>query len=383
LLKILVVPDKFKGCLSSQEAASLISQAFEKAGHEVVTSPLADGGEGTVEAVLSAVKGTKKTVQVQDPLGRNIKSFLGTYLDADCLPAKTAQECPQTAVIEMAAASGLQLLSGSEQNPLITSTFGTGQLIEAALNERVSKIIIGVGGSATNDGGMGAAAALGALLLDDNGQALKPIGENLIKVNDYDLSGVDERIARTEITVATDVGNPFYGSDGAAFVYGPQKGANEEQVKELDDGLKNLADIIKEKSGLDLQVLKGSGAAGGLAGGLVAFLGAKITPGTQLICELLNLEEKVKKVDLVVTGEGRVDEQTLYGKAPSGVINLAKKYDKKIVMICGQLGEGSEKLEQAGIKLYPLANNVYEAEQCIIDPKPAIKKAVQEIIKDV
>lgn len=381
-MKILVVPDKFKGCLSSLEAASLIGEAFQKAGHEVITSPLADGGEGTVDAVLAATGGVKRNLMVEDPLGRNINSFWG-LTTAGLSPDQSSGDCLQTAVIEMAAASGLYLLAKSEQNPMKTSTFGTGQLIKAALDEKVARITIGVGGSATNDGGMGAAAALGARFFDSGNQLLKPIGENLIKVRDYDLSGLDERITGTEITVATDVGNLFYGPEGAAFVYGPQKGASEEQVKELDDGLKNLASIVKQKRGLDLQAIKGSGAAGGLAGGLVAFLGAKITPGTQFIIELLKLEEKVREADLVVTGEGKIDEQTLYGKAPSGVINLAKKHNKKIVLICGQLGEGYEKLAEAGIKLFPLAKNVYEAEQCIIDPKLAIKNAVQKVIKDV
>lgn len=380
-MKVLVVPDKFKGCLTSKEAASVISDAFAKEGHQVVVSPLADGGEGTVDAVLLAAGGQKKFATVKDPLGRKIESFFGLLKN-------------NTAIIEMVAASGLHLLSESEKTPLRTSTYGTGQLIKAASNYLVGdcpptnrtgtvpipKIIIGVGGSATNDGGMGAAIALGTRFFDGDGSLLEGIGRNLAKVRKYDLTGIDERLKETEVTVAVDVDNPFYGEQGAAFIYGPQKGANPEQVKELDEGLRNLASVVQEQSGLNLQELKGSGAAGGLAGGLAAFLGAEITGGTQLICRLLSLKEKVADADLVVTGEGQADEQTLYGKAPSGVINLAKKGAKPVAMICGQLGPGYQKLEEAGVKLYPLAKTPEEVDECLKNPKPAITKAVEQII---
>lgn len=353
------------------QAASLIGKAFSDKGHRVVISPLADGGEGTVEAILSAVGGTKKTSSVQDPLGRLITASWGLI---------DKEDCPQTAVIEMAAASGLHLLGANEHNPLKTSTFGTGQLIKAALDEKTNKIIVGVGGSATNDGGMGAAAALGAKFVDSHGKELEPVGKNLGRVSDIDLSDLDKRIGGTEILVAVDVQNPFYGPQGAAFVYGPQKGADPAQIKTLDNGLRNFAAVVKQRIGLDLQQIEGAGAAGGLAGGLTAFLGAKIVPGTQFICKMLRLADKVKEADLVVGGEGRVDEQTLYGKAPTGVVNLARKYGKPIVLIAGQLGPGYQKVEEIGVKIFALAKSDAEVEQCLRNPKPAIERAVKEII---
>ncbi len=370
-MKVLVVPDKFKGCLTSLEAASLIGETFKNRGFEVITSALADGGGGTVDAIISALGGQKKSLSVKDPLGRSIESFWGLLEDK------------KEAVIEMAAASGLHLLSNTERNPLKTSTYGTGQLVKAAMEEGVKKIIVGVGDSVTNDGGMGVAIALGARFIDENISDLESIGEDLAKIRDIDLSDLDKRLTDTEILVAVDVENHFYGPEGAAFIYAPQKGADEDQVKELDAGLRNLAAVVERKIFLDLQQVRGAGAAGGLAGGLVAFLNAKITPGTKLISDLLGLEEKVRQSELIVTGEGCVDKQTLYGKAPSGVLELAKKANKKVVMISGQLGIGWEKVEEAGAKVYPLAKDETEVEACIKTPKPAIEKVVEKIISEI
>ncbi len=370
-MKVLVAPDKFKGSLTSAEAASLIGEAFKNNGFEVITSPLADGGEGTVDAITSAVGGRKKVVLAKGPLGRSLESFIGLIKDG------------KEAVIEMAAASGLHLLEPAEYNLLKTSTYGTGQLIKAALDEGADEILIGVGGSATNDAGMGAAKALGAEFLDEAGNALEPVGENLGRVKKYDLSGMDPRIEKTKILVAVDVENPFYGEQGAAHVYGPQKGADQKQVEFLDSGLVDIAEVIENQSGQNLQELPGSGAAGGLAGGLVVFLGAKITPGTKYISDLLQISTKVSQVDLVVTGEGKVDEQTLYGKAPTGVFNEAKKYSKKVIMIAGQIGEGVEKLEEEGIEIYVLAKGNRDAKWCIENPEKAIELTVEEIVKSL
>ncbi len=370
-MKVLVAPDKFKGSLTSAEAASLIGKAFKNNGFEVITSPLADGGEGTVDAIVSAVGGRKKIVPAKGPLGRSLESFIGLIKDG------------KEAVIEMAAASGLNLLGPAEYNLLKTSTYGTGELIKAALDEGVDEILIGVGGSATNDAGMGAAKALGAEFLDEAGNALEPVGENLGRVKKYDLSGMDPRIEKTKILVAVDVENPFYGEQGAAHVYGPQKGADQKQVEFLDSGLVDIAEVIENQSGQNLQKLPGSGAAGGLAGGLVAFLGARITPGTKYISDLLQIGTKVLQVDLVVTGEGKVDEQTLYGKAPTGVFNEAKKHSKKVIMIAGQIGEGVEKLEEEGIEIYMLAKGNRDAKWSMENPEKAIELTVEEIVKSL
>lgn len=251
------------------------------------------------------------------------------------------------------------------------------------MDEGVEEILIGVGGSATNDAGMGAAKALGAEFFDEAGNILEPVGENLGRVKKYDLSGVDVRIEKTKILVAVDVENPLSGEQGAAYVYGPQKGADQNQVEFLDSGLVSIAKVIENQSGQNLQELPGSGAAGGLAGGLVAFLGARIMPGTKYISDLLDIGKKTAQADLVITGEGKVDEQTLYGKAPTGVFNEAKKHSKKVIMIAGQYGKGVEKLEEEGIEIYVLAKGNRDAKWCMENPEKAIEITVEEIVKSL
>jgi glycerate kinase len=255
----------------------------------------------------------------------------------------------RTAIIETAAASGLALLNPGERNPLLTSTFGSGELIRAALNHGVRKILVGVGGSATNDGGLGMARALGARFFDARRRELAEGGGALRRLARIDLSGLDPRLERVEITVACDVRNPLYGPRGAARVYGPQKGATPEMVKTLDAGLKRLAAVIRTDLGLDVARLPGAGAAGGLGAGLAAFLKSRLRPGVEIVLDATDLENKLAGCDLVITGEGRLDGQTVFGKAPAGVAKAAKKFGLPVIAICGSLGPDAGKTKAIGI----------------------------------
>lgn len=337
-MHVLVAPDSFKGSLSALEVANIMAKAiyeiFPRA--QVTQVPMADGGEGTVEAILTGAGGRWEEVEVKGPLGADTKARYGILPDGE------------TAVIEMAAASGLTLVPVAARNPLLTTTFGTGQLILDALNKGCRKVVVGIGGSATNDGGMGMAQALGVRFLDADGQELGLGGAQLKHIAAIDTSAMDPRIAQTGFIVACDVDNPLVGPRGAAAVYGPQKGATPEMVKELDQGLSNFAATIKATLGLDISYLPGAGAAGGLGGGLMAFCHAQLEPGIQVIDQTVGLEEKIAQADLVLTGEGNTDEQTLYGKVPVGIGRLAKKHGVPVYVISGGM-RASLELYQEGI----------------------------------
>jgi glycerate kinase len=303
----------------------------------VVKIPIADGGDGTAEAVVAATGGTWVTCPARDPLGRVIRSGFGLTGDG------------RTAVIEMALASGLALLKPGEQNPLLTSTHGTGELIRAALDRQVDTILIGIGGSATTDGGTGMASALGVRFLDARGAELDGTGGALGGLSRIDMSGLDPRLKRVSVEVACDVDNPLFGPQGAACVYGPQKGATPDMVERLDAGLRRLAAVIQSDLGMDVSALPGGGAAGGLGAGLVAFLGGRLRPGAELVIGVSGLEEKLEGCDLVITGEGRLDGQTVFGKAPAGVAKVARARGLPVIAICGSLGPGVEKVHDVGI----------------------------------
>ncbi|GAW32313.1 glycerate kinase [Carboxydocella sp. JDF658] len=305
---------------------------------EIKLIPIADGGEGTVEALLTAVGGEKVDCVVRGPLGRPVQAFYGLLNEG------------RTAVIEMAAASGLHLVPVAERNPLLTTTSGTGQLIKAALDRGCRRLIIGIGGSATNDGGTGMATALGARFLDQEGRELPPGGGALVNLWQVDLSGLDPRIKEVEILVACDVTNPLIGPQGASRIYGPQKGATAEQVEILEAGLTRLAKVVEEELGVAIVDLPGAGAAGGLGGGLVAFLGARLQPGFPLIARQCRLQEWIDWAELVITGEGQLDGQSVYGKVPVGVAAMAK--GKPVIVLAGSIGPGAEKTLTAGITAY-------------------------------
>ena len=341
-MKIAIVPNAFKGSLTAAQAAGCIERGFRKALPDVCTVkiPMADGGDGTVLAIVAATGGRQVKCFVGDPLGRKIRSGFGVSGDG------------QTAVIEMASASGLALLKPGERNPLLTSSRGTGELIRAALDLKVKEILVGIGGSATNDGGTGMARALGVRFLDERNRELADNGGALAKLSRIDISGLDKRLKDTKVLVACDVDNPLCGPRGAARVYGPQKGATPAMVNQLDAGLKQLAAVIKKDLGLKVDKLPGAGAAGGLGAGLVAFLDARMRPGVEIVSAAIGLEKKLAGCDLVVTGEGRLDGQTAFGKAPAGVAKVARKLGIPVIAICGSLSPDASKVRAVGIAAF-------------------------------
>jgi len=338
-LKIIIAPDSFKGNLSALEVANLIEKGIRRiySKAKIVKVPMADGGEGTVRSLVDATKGRIIRKEVTGPLGKKVKAFYGILGDK------------KTAIIEMASASGLPLVPKKKRDPLLTTTYGTGELLKAALNRGCRKIIVGIGGSATVDGGAGMAQALGARLLDGKGGEIGFGGGALKNLEKIDVSKLDKRIKETEVLVASDVDNPLTGPKGAAKVYAPQKGATPSMVKRLEKNLKRYASIIKRDLKKDIEDIPGTGAAGGLGAGLIAFLNAKIRLGVDIIIEIVELEEHLKDADLVITGEGKMDCQTICGKTPIGVARLAKRYNIPVVAIVGEVGEGVEKVYKYGI----------------------------------
>jgi len=336
--RITIAPNAFKGTLTAAEAALCIKHGLQKALPDAtfVCVPMADGGDSTAAAIVDATGGHWVRCRVSDPLGRRISAQFGLTGDG------------RTAVVEMAAASGLVLLKPAERNPLITSTRGTGELIRAALAKKISRLLVGIGGSATNDGGMGMARALGVKFLDAQGGELPEGGGALDKLARIDIAGLDPRLKQIQMEVACDVDNPLFGPRGAAQVYGPQKGATPAMVRKLDAGLKRLAAVIKQDLGLEVEKLPGAGAAGGMGAGLAAFLKGQMRPGVDIVMEAVNLPTKLAGCDLVITGEGRLDGQTIFGKAPAGVAKAAQKLGLPVIGICGSLGTGAGKLAGVG-----------------------------------
>lgn len=337
-MHILIAPDSFKDCLSARQVALALQHGMEKVLKEATfqIAPMADGGEGTVESLIDATGGRKIELRLMDPLLREVSSFYGITGDGS------------TAVIEMAAASGIELLKPSERNPWVTSTFGTGQLIGDALDRGCRKILLGIGGSATNDGGAGMAEALGVKFTNEKGKKIGPGGGMLGDLHKIHMEGIHPAIKDAEIRVACDVTNPLTGPEGASAIYGPQKGADPMMVKQLDKHLEHFAGRIREQLGKEVSLTPGAGAAGGLGAGLMAFLDARLARGFELVAETAQLEEKIRKADLVVTGEGKIDRQTQYGKTPFGVAQLARKYGKPVIAVAGTLDQGAEVLYDQG-----------------------------------
>ncbi|MBN2026703.1 MAG: glycerate kinase [Actinobacteria bacterium] len=339
-MHIIIAPDKFKGSLTSREVAEAIARGFTAGWPtaEIVSCPLADGGEGTLEVLVHTTGGRTVDCEVTGPLGEPRHAPLGILGDG------------QTAVVEMAAASGLVLVPPEKRDPRYTTTAGTGDLIRAALDMGLSRIIVGIGGSATNDGGVGMASALGVRFLDDCSEDLPPGAIYLNNLESVDLRGLDPRILKTRIVVASDVTNPLLGDAGASRVYAPQKGASEYDVELLERGLSRLAEIVSATLVPGIEDRPGAGAAGGLGFGLMAFLGAQIRPGVEVVMEAVAFEEKLSACDLVVTGEGRLDAQTAYGKTVTGVARAAGRRGIPVLALGGEVAEGAEKLHESGVK---------------------------------
>jgi glycerate kinase len=336
-MKIVIASDSYKGSNSSLEVASLIEKGAKKVfpDSEYVKIPIADGGEGTVEALAEGLGGKIININATDPLGRTCKAFYGVVNGK--------------AVIEMAAASGLPLLKEEEKNPAVTSTYGTGEIILAALKAGYRDITIGIGGSATNDGGSGMAKALGYRFLDNNGNEIKEGGAALTDLAVIDDSKVTPLLKEAVISVACDVDNPLTGENGASAVYGPQKGADNKMVMELDKALSHFADVVEKWKNKKLRDIPGAGAAGGLGFGLMAFCSAELKSGIDTILDLTNFDSIVKDADLVITGEGKIDGQSVRGKVPVGIASRTKPYNIPVLAVVGAMGEGASAVYKFGI----------------------------------
>jgi len=361
------------------EVADSIEAGIKKANPriEVTKIPLADGGEGTVEALVIATGGKILQVRATGPLGKRVDSFFGILGDG------------KTAVIEMAAASGLELVPPHLRNPLHTTTYGVGELMLAALENKCNKVIVGLGGSATNDGGMGMAKAMGVRFYDKNGQEVGVGGKHLGEVTTIKLDNIDSRLKEVEIIAASDVNNPLLGKHGASYIYAPQKGADEDTVLFLERGMENFAAIIKESLGIDISNLPGSGAAGGLGAGLMAFCSAKMKPGMEVVREICRLDEILKNADLLITGEGKTDEQTSFGKAPLGIAKVAKEKNVAVVCLSGGLESGFEIIYNHGIDAafssinmpMTLENAMAQSSKMLVQTAEAITRLAMKLSK--
>lgn len=371
-MKILIAPDSFKENLSAKEVAQAIQRGIKKVDENIQTSivPMADGGEGTVESLVEATDGQIINVKVKDPLMRDLDSYYGVLGDR------------KTAVIEMAAASGLALLEKDERNPMDTTSFGTGQLIKYAIEEGYKNIIIGIGGSATNDGGAGMLIALGAKLLDANGEDIGLGAKGLGKLKSIDLYNFHEDIKDCNFVVACDVDNPLVGKRGASYVFGPQKGADEHMVKILDANLENFGKVVEDTLGISLLQYPGAGAAGGMGAALLAFLDAVLERGIDIVIEATQLERKIMDSNLVITGEGKIDDQTQFGKTPYGIATLAKKYNKPVIAIAGGIGEDASVLYEKGIdSIFSIVNKPMTLEEAMVHGESLLEDTAERIIR--
>lgn len=372
-MKIVIAPDSFKHSLSAVAVADALSRGILSAmpRAHIVRLPLADGGEGTVEALVTATGGHKETISTKDPLMRTITTSYG-FLDK------------KTAVVEMAAASGLERLQNGELNPLKTSTYGTGILISDAIKKGAEKIIIGLGGSATNDGGAGMAIALGAVLRDAAGNPIEGNGGSLAQLHHVDLTQMQSRIKGVTFVTAVDVNNPLLGENGATYVYSAQKGADEAMQNTLEQNLTHFADVMEDYTGKSFRYIKGAGAAGGMAAGLICFLNATVRGGFTLISELTRLEEHIRDADLVLTGEGKLDDQTAYGKTPYGVALMARKHNKPVVAFAGTLASGYDKmLGDPFTNFYPITEGPVSLEEALADAEILLERAAERMIRSI
>lgn len=341
-MKIVISIDSLKGSLTSIEAANAIKKGILSVDNksDVVIMPLADGGEGTVEALVQGMNGEEKVISVTGPINEKVNATYGILKETN------------TAIIEMAQASGLPLVPAELRNPLNTTTYGVGEIIKEAIEKGCRNFIVGIGGSATNDCGVGMLQALGFEFYDENDNLVELGGKVLNQIKRIKTDNKLKELDQCNFKIACDVNNPLYGENGAAYIYGPQKGANEEIVKELDKGLKNFAEVVKKDLGKDIAHIEGAGAAGGLGFGFLGFLNSKLESGIKIILDEIKLEEVVKDADIVITGEGRLDNQTAMGKAPIGVAKLAKKHGAKVIAIAGCTTPDAVKCNEEGIDAY-------------------------------
>jgi glycerate kinase len=373
-MKVIIAMDSFKGSLSSNELANSVEQGIKKVypDAEVIKIPVADGGEGTVESLVEGTDGNFVEVSIADPLLIPVKAKYGILGDG------------KTAVIEMATASGLPLVPIDKRNPMKTTTYGTGEMIKDAVSKGCREFLIGIGGSATNDGGIGMMKALGVKFYGENNIELGHGGEQLSKVKKIDMSNLLPEIKECKFLIACDVDNPFYGLNGAAHVYGRQKGATEEMVLELDNGLKHFSEVVKQDLNIDIANVPGAGAAGGLGGGFLAFLDGELRPGIDIVLEEVGLKDKLEGVDFVITGEGRMDFQSVMGKAPVGVAKLAKTKNIPVIALAGGVADDAGEVHNHGIdSIFSIMNYPMTLEEAM-EPKRAsilVEKNVEEIFR--
>ncbi|UNC92225.1 glycerate kinase family protein [Candidatus Contubernalis alkaliaceticus] len=362
-MRIVLAPDSFKGSLTAAQAAENMAIGIKKVLPEaqIIKLPLSDGGEGLVDSLVGSMNGEIRRELVSGPLKVPVEAYWGVSEDG------------KTGVIEMAAASGLTLVPQEKRNPMFTTTYGTGELIKAALKYGCTKLIIGIGGSGTNDGGMGMAQALGVKFLDKERGTLGLGGGQLIKLDHIDISGLDPTLEKASILVACDVNNPLTGTQGASAVYGPQKGADGEMVNKLDNGLKHFAKIIRRDLGVEVEHVPGAGAAGGLGAGIMAFLKGQLTPGIDLVMDMVGLEKELAHCDLVLTGEGRLDAQSVFGKVPVGVARRGRKFGVPVIALAGSIAAGAETLHREGITAY----------FCIIDAPISLTEAKERAAENI
>lgn len=359
--KFIVIPDSFKGSLSSAAICGIMKQSIQAQypSADVVQIPVADGGEGSVDAFLSALKGEKKPVTVKGPFGEPTEAFYGVVNGS-------------TAVIEMAACAGLPLAEG-RLNPCTATTYGVGELIAAAVSSGCKKIIVGLGGSCTNDAGAGMAAALGVKFYDRDGKAFVPAGGTLQDVNSIDLSGLDSRLAKTEIVTMCDIDNPLYGPTGAAYIFAPQKGADEATVRLLDAGLKHFSDVIQKDLKTDVSQIPGSGAAGGMGAGMVAFLHSKLQMGIETVLDTVHFDQLLKDTDMVFTGEGKIDTQSLRGKVVIGVAKRAKRAGVPVIAVVGDVGDQIDDAYTMGV------TSIFSINRVAVEFKEARKRSSKDL----
>ena len=367
-------PDSFKESVTAEQACQAMQRGIRKVYPDAVciSVPMADGGEGTVDALIAAQGGQKIECEVTGPLAsQKIQTYFGLV------------DGRKTAIIEMAKANGIHLLEPAQRNPLLTTTLGTGEMIKAALDLGVSKIIIGLGGSVTNDAGAGMTQALGVKFLDATGCDAAVGGGQLDQIKKIDLSGLDARLAQTEIIIASDVNNPLCGANGASYVFGPQKGATPEIVKTLDNNLSHFAKLVEQQLGIDCREIAGAGAAGGLGFGLMVFTGAKIRSGVELVIEQTKLADKIAQADYVLTGEGKIDFQTKFGKTPFGVAQVAKQFNKPVIAFAGVVGDGIDELYDLGFsQIIGINPPEISMEHAIVHASMYLEEAVEQYVRN-
>lgn len=371
-MKIVIAPDSFKESLTALEVAEAIETGFRKIfpHADYVKVPMADGGEGTVQSLADALRGRLVEAEVTAPLGNKTKACFAISGDG------------QTAVIEMAAASGLHLVPPEQRNPLKTTSFGTGELIKAALDLGVKNVILGIGGSATNDGGAGMLQELGVQLLDQNGAQLDFGGENLAHLHRVNLNLLDPRLSQTRFQVACDVDNPLCGEKGASAIFGPQKGATPEMVRQLDQALYHFSQIVERDLAMNIRDHAGAGAAGGMGGGLMILPNTQLKAGVQIVVETVRLAEHLKDADLVITGEGRMDSQSAHGKTPIGVAKTAKRFDKPVIAIVGCLREDYEVVYEHGIDtVFPILRQLGSLEDTLKNGRENLISTAQNVAR--